>query len=212
MVHGMRTRIKICGMTRRADVQAAARLGVDAIGLVFYAGSRRHLTLAQARELVHALPAFVTVTGLFLDAARAEVERTLDAVPLDLLQFHGSESPEFCGAFGRPYVKAVPMPALPDLENWARRYHDASALLLDSHRPGQAGGTGQTFDWASVPAVDTLPLILAGGLNSANVAEAIRAVGPYAVDVSSGVESAPGIKDVTRMREFVQEVNRVTSA
>ncbi|MGH6876734.1 MAG: phosphoribosylanthranilate isomerase [Rhizomicrobium sp.] len=206
----MRTRIKICGMTRPADVQAAARLGVDAIGLVFHAHSARHLNLARAGELVRSVPAFVTVTGLFLDASRTEVQRTLDAVRLDLLQFHGEESPEFCRGFGRPYVKALAMGAAPDLADCARRYHDAAALLLDSHVPGQAGGTGTTFDWQHVPQGADLPLILAGGLNAANVAAAIRAVHPYAVDVSSGVESAPGIKDAVRMTEFVREVNRVT--
>lgn len=208
----MRTRIKICGMTRREDVQAAAQLGVDAIGLVFYAASKRCLTLAQARELVRSVPAFVTVTGLFLDASRAEVQHTLDAVRLDLLQFHGSESPEFCAAFGRPYVKALAMRVQPDLVDCAKRYHGAAALLLDSHLPGQAGGTGTTFDWHALPRLSDMPLILAGGLDASNVGEAIRALRPYAVDVSSGVESAPGIKDAVRMAEFVREVNRVASA
>lgn len=208
----MRTRIKFCGMTRRQDIQAAEQLGVDAIGLVFYAGSRRCLTLTQAQELTRSVSAFVTVTGLFLDASEAAVQRTLDAVRLDLLQFHGNESPEFCAAFGRPYVKALSMRAQPDLADCARRYHGAAALLLDSHLPGQAGGTGTIFDWRAVPQVPGMPLILAGGLHAANVAEAIRAVRPYAVDVSSGVESAPGIKDVAKMAEFVREVNRVASA
>lgn len=208
----MRTRIKFCGMTRRQDIQAAEQLGVDAIGLVFYARSRRYLTPAQARELARPVSAFVTVTGLFLDASEDEVRRTLDSVRLDLLQFHGNESPEFCAAFGRPYVKALSMRSQPDLADCARRYHGAAALLLDSHLPGQAGGTGTTFDWRTVPQLPDMPLILAGGLDTSNVAEAIRAVRPYAVDVSSGVESAPGIKDVVRMTEFVREVNRVASA
>lgn len=208
----MRTRIKICGVTRPEDLQAAARLGVDAIGLVFYPRSPRCLTLSQARELARAAPAFLTVTGLFLDATRDDVQRTLDEVRLGLLQFHGTEPPEFCRAFGQPYIKAVAMGAQPNLMDYVRRYHDAAALLLDNHASGQPGGTGEVFDWSAVPRVISMPLILAGGLRASNVAAAVRQVQPYGVDVSSGVESAPGIKDAAKMAEFVCEVNRVATA
>ncbi|MGH8278284.1 MAG: phosphoribosylanthranilate isomerase [Gammaproteobacteria bacterium] len=207
-----RVRIKICGLTRREDVCSVAHAGADAIGLVFYPRSPRFLSVTQAQTLAAAAPAFLTVTGLFLDARAEEVQRTLAAVRLDLLQFHGDEPPEFCRAFGRPYIKAIAMGARPDLEECARRYHDAAGLMLDSHSAGGAGGTGATFDWRGVIAPAGMPLILAGGLTAANVAEAIRCVWPYAVDVSSGVETAPGIKDRAKIMGFVHEVNRAASA
>lgn len=190
----------------------AARLGVDAVGLVFYAKSPRHVSVAQAATLVVALPAFVTVTALFMDPSRAEVEQVLAQVRVELLQFHGSETAEFCGSFGRPYIKAVPMGSQADLADYARRYVDAAALLLDSHAAGQKGGTGVSFDWASLPNLQGPPLILAGGLKPGNVAAAIRQVRPYGVDVSSGVESAPGVKDAVKLAAFVHEVNDVASA
>ncbi|HET7922195.1 MAG TPA: phosphoribosylanthranilate isomerase [Gammaproteobacteria bacterium] len=196
-------------MTRGEDVEAAARLGVDAVGLVFHEASPRHVSIAQARELVTRLPAFVTVTGLFLDPEREQVQTVLDQVRIDLLQFHGSESPEFCRSFSRRYIKAVPMGSQVDIADYARRYADAAALLLDSHASGQKGGTGVTFEWSRVPQFSGPPLILAGGLRPGNVAAAIGRIRPYGVDVSSGVESAPGIKDTRRMMEFVNEVNRV---
>lgn len=207
----MRVRIKVCGMTRGEDVDAAARLGVDAVGLVFHATSPRHVSLAQARELVARLPAFVTVTGLFLDPTREAVQLVLDEVRVDLLQFHGGETPEFCSGFNRRYIKAVPMGSQVDIQEYARRYADAAALLLDSHAAGHKGGTGMTFEWSRVPKFIGPPLILAGGLKPGNVAAAIGRIHPYGVDVSSGVERAPGIKDAQRMAEFIAEVNSVTN-
>jgi phosphoribosylanthranilate isomerase len=198
-------------MTRGEDVEAAARLGVDAIGLVFYPRSPRYVNIAQAQALVARLPAFVTVTGLFLDPTREEVLSILDVVRVDLLQFHGSEPPEFCRNFNRRYIKAVPMGSQVDIEEYARRYSDAAALLLDSHAAGQTGGTGITFEWSRVKGFKGPPLILAGGLKPGNVAAAIGSIHPYGVDVSSGVERAPGIKDVQSMSEFITEVNSVSN-
>ncbi|MHB8404162.1 MAG: phosphoribosylanthranilate isomerase [Gammaproteobacteria bacterium] len=208
----MRIRIKICGMMRSQDVETAAHLGVDAVGLVFFAQSSRYVALEKAKVLADTAPAFITVTGLFLNSTRAEVQRVLDDVRVDLLQFHGEESPEFCRSFARPYIKAVPMGGQADLADYVRRYGDAAALLLDSHAAGHKGGTGVTFAWSSVPQLHGPPMILAGGLRADNVAAAIRSVRPYGVDVSSGVESAPGIKDAAKMGEFVREVNRVAAA
>lgn len=208
----MRVRIKICGMTRTEDVAAAARLGVDAVGLVFYPKSPRHVAAEQARSLVAVLPAFVTVTALFLDPERDEVEQVLQGVRVELLQFHGGEPAEFCRSFGRPYIKAVPMGSQVDVAEYARRHAGAAALLLDSHAAGKGGGTGVSFDWGALPKFEGPPLILAGGLHAGNVAAAIRLVRPYGVDVSSGVESQPGIKDEMKMTAFVQEVNRAADA
>lgn len=208
----MRVRIKICGMTRGEDIEAAAHLGVDAVGLVFYPQSARHLSVERARRLSAAAPAFATVTGVFMNPEREQVEHVLQSLRIDLLQFHGEESPEFCRGFKRPYLKAVPMRSGAELTDYACRYADAAALLLDSHVHGQPGGSGISFDWAGVPQIAAPPLILAGGLRVENVAVAIRSIHPYGVDVSSGVESAPGIKDPVKMREFVREVNRVSVA
>ena len=199
-------------MTRVEDAAEAARLGVDAVGLVFYPRSPRNIGIEQARTLVAALPAFVTVTALFLDPGRDVVQRVLDNVRVELLQFHGGEPAEFCRGFGRPYVKAVPMGGQADVAEYAHRHAGAAALLLDSHAAGQRGGTGVSFDWATLPKVEGPPLILAGGLNSKNVATAIRIVRPYGVDVSSGVESAPGIKSADKMAAFVREVNHAADA
>lgn len=208
----MRVRIKICGMTRTEDVVAAAQLGVDAVGLVFYAKSPRNVNIEQAQALVAALPAFVTPTALFLDPDAEMVRQILGKVRIELLQFHGGEPAEFCRSFGRPYIKAVPMGSQADLAEYVQRHAQAAALLLDSHAAGQKGGTGKSFDWAAIPRFEGAPLILAGGLNPGNVASAIRMVRPYAVDVASGVESAPGIKDPNKMAAFAQEVNDVASA
>jgi phosphoribosylanthranilate isomerase len=199
-------------MTRAEDVAEAARLGVDAVGLVFYPNSPRNVGVDQARELVAALPAFVTVTALFLDPGREDVQRVLDKVRVEILQFHGGEPAEFCRSFARPYIKAVPMGGQVDVAEYALRHGSAAALLLDSHAAGQRGGTGVSFDWASLPKVEGPPVIVAGGLNPSNVATAIRIVRPYGVDVSSGVESAPGIKDAVKMADFVREVNRAADA
>lgn len=205
----VRTRVKICGITRSSDAAAAAQLGADAIGLVFYAPSPRAVDIGTAVDIVRVVPPFVTVVGLFVDAEVEYVAEVLRAVPLDVLQFHGSESPQYCGAFGRRFVKAVAMRDDVDLNQQTRRYHDASALLLDTHSDRLAGGTGQTFDWSRALHVRDMPVILAGGLSPDNVVEAVRVVRPYAVDVNSGVESAKGVKDHKRMEAVIRGVASV---
>jgi len=205
----MRTRIKICGITRPEDAQAAVRLGADAIGLVFYSASPRAVTIEQAQAIVAALPPFVTTVGLFVDAPLEQVSTTLQGVPLGLLQFHGHETPDDCAAFGRPYIKAVRMRPEVDLAAEALRYSTAQGLLLDTYQPGTPGGTGAAFDWGRVPAGLAKPVILAGGLTPQNVATAVRSVRPYAVDVSGGVEQAKGIKDAEKIAAFIREVNSV---
>ncbi len=201
-----RTRAKICGITRVADGLAAVAAGADAIGLVFYAPSPRAVTAAQANTIVSALPPFVTSVGLFVDAPAAEVEAVLAEVPLDLLQFHGNEPPEYCRGFGRPYIKAVRMAEGVDLKAVSADYHDARGLLLDSYQKGVPGGTGHAFDWARIPAGMDKPVVLAGGLKPENVTDAVRRVHPYAVDVSSGVEADKGIKDAERIIAFMRGV------
>lgn len=203
-----RTRVKICGITRVDDAREAVRLGADAIGLVFHPPSPRHVNLSQAREIRAAVPAFVTVVGLFVDAEPERVREAVAAVPLDLLQFHGAEPPEYCRAQGRPYMKAVRMREGVDLRLECVRYGDAAALLVDTYRPGVAGGTGETFDWSRIPRDLGLPLVLAGGLAPGNVDAAVRQVRPYAVDVSGGVEAAKGIKDPAKMQAFIRGVSR----
>ncbi len=198
----MPTRVKICGITRPSDAIAAAAAGADAVGLVFYGPSPRALDIGTARTVVAALPPFVTRVGLFVDATPEEVERVLSSVALDVLQFHGRETPEDCGRYGRPYLKAIAMGEGVDLREAEGRYAAAQGLLVDTYQKGRPGGTGRVFDWGLVPRGLTKPLILAGGLTPENVGEAIARIGPYAVDVSGGVESAPGIKDEWRMREF----------
>jgi len=201
-----RTRAKICGITRVADGLAAASAGADAIGLVFYAESPRAVTVAQAREIVAALPPFVTTVGLFVNATAQEVAAILETVSLDLLQFHGDETPDYCRGFTRPYIKAVRMADGIDLHTVAAQYDDARGLLLDSYQKGVPGGTGHAFDWARIPPGLKKPVILAGGLEPANVAQAVRQVRPYAVDVSSGVEADKGIKNAERIIAFMRGV------
>ena len=202
------TRIKICGITRAEDALAAAYSGADAIGLVFYERSPRHVSLARATQLAAALPPFITVVGLFVNADAAFVREALDSVPLDVLQFHGDESPEFCGQFGKPYLKAIRVKEGVDLLQCASDFCDAQGLLLDAHVEGIPGGTGATFDWTLIPEKLPLPVILSGGLDVENVAAAIKQVRPYAVDVSSGVEASKGIKDAAKIARFIQEVKR----
>lgn len=200
------TRVKICGITRVQDALCAAEHGADAIGLVFYARSPRHLEIAQAADICAQLPAFVTTVALFKDADARNIQQVLDAVPVDLLQFHGSESAEFCAQFSRPYIKALGVQqSQAALRQQAAAYGDARGLLLDSHAPGEDGGSGKSFDWTAIPLLPK-PLILAGGLRADNVAEAIRTAKPYAVDVSSGVENQPGIKDAAQIAAFMQAV------
>ena len=201
-----RTRVKICGITRPEDGVAAARLGADAIGLVFHPPSPRFVGVETAQRIVAALPPFITVVGLFMNAEPVAVKRVIDRASPHLLQFHGDEDPDYCVSFGLPYLKAVPMGANADVLDYERRFATAAGLLLDSHGGSQMGGTGQGFDWTRIPADRRKPLILAGGLRPDNVAEAIRRVRPYAVDVSSGVESAKGIKDTELMHAFLRGV------
>lgn len=205
----MRTRIKICGITRREDADAAIAAGADALGFVFYPGSRRYIEPEQAREIVGSLAPFVTSVGLFLDAEVAWVSEVAERVGLDMLQFHGQESPETCRAVGKPFLKAIGMQGQGDPKGYAAHYVEARGILLDSHAQGQAGGTGQTFDWSGIDAAAwPAPIVLAGGLTPENVCAAVRTLRPYAVDVSSGVESAPGIKDSAMIKRFVNEVRR----
>ncbi len=199
-------RCKICGITRIEDALAAAEAGADAIGLVFYARSPRAVDVRQARSIIAALPPFVSTVGLFVDATRCEINEILDAVPLDLLQFHGDESPEQCEGYHRPYVKALRVRSSDQVAQAVTTYRGASGLLLDAFVPGVPGGTGERFDWSLIPAGLTKPLILAGGLTPDNVASAVRRVRPYAVDVSGGVEAAKGIKDIDKVRAFIREV------
>jgi len=203
-----RTRIKICGITRLEHARAAAEAGADAIGLVFYRESPRYLSIRDAATIAESLPPFVAAVGLFVNAAERDIRAVLDAVDLDLLQFHGDESAEFCARFARPYMRAVRMEPGTDLLEYADRFSRAKALLLDAHVPGQPGGTGRTFDWAGIPRDLSLPLVLSGGLTAANVGRAVREVSPWAVDVSSGVESERGVKDPKKIVEFIRSVRR----
>ena len=203
------TRIKICGITRVEDALAAANSGADAIGLVFYERSPRHVSVAQAVQLAAALPPFVSVVGLFVDADAAFVREVLAQVPLDVLQFHGDETPEYCAQFTMPYLKAIRVKAGVDLIQCASDFYGARGLLLDAHVEGIPGGTGTAFDWTLIPKNLPLPVILSGGLDAGNVAAAIKQVRPYAVDVSSGVEAAKGIKDAAKITAFINEVNNI---
>jgi len=203
------TRIKICGITRVEDALAAASSGADAIGLVFYQRSPRHVSIAQARQLAEALPPFVSIVGLFVDADAAFVREVLESVRLDLLQFHGDEAPEYCEQFSRPYLKAIRVKAGVDLLQCASDFRSAKGLLLDAHVEGVPGGTGTAFDWTLIPGNLPLPVILSGGLDAENVAAAIKQVRPYAVDVSSGVESGKGIKDGAKIAAFINEVKQI---
>jgi phosphoribosylanthranilate isomerase len=201
----LRTRIKICGLTREEDVQEAVAAGADAIGFVFYARSARHVGLERAAELARDLPPFVTPVGLFVNAAASEVARAVEAIPNLLLQFHGDEGPAACRQTGRPYLRAVRMAEGVDLLDSARQFADATALLLDADVAGYGGG-GRVFDWSLV--VRDLPcrVVLSGGLHAGNVTDGILRLRPWAVDVSSGVESAKGIKDALAMRRFCDAV------
>lgn len=200
-----RTRIKICGLTREEDVRAAVEAGADAIGFVFYPPSPRYVDFQRAAALARLVPPFVTVVGLFVNAGREYVDNALKAVPLQVLQFHGDESEADCVGFGLPYIKAARMRQGFDLLKYAASFPEAQGLLLDAFVEGYGGG-GETFDWSLIPSGRPLPLILSGGLNAGNVTEAVQRVRPWAVDVSSGVEAAKGIKDAARITEFVAGV------
>lgn len=207
-------RSKICGITRVEDALAAAQAGADAIGLVFYAKSPRAVTVQQARAIVEALPPFVTTVGLFVNASRCELGEMLDAVPLDLLQFHGDETPAQCEGHGRPWVKALRVRAGDDIAAACHAYRarGARGVLLDTFVDGVPGGTGQAFDWSLVPAGLGLPVILAGGLTPANVGQAITQVKPWAVDVSGGVEASKGIKDAALIKAFTTAVREAQAS
>ena len=200
-----RTRIKVCGITRPEDARAAVELGVDAIGLVFYPPSPRCVTVEQAWEIARIVPPFVTLVGLFVNETKLTVRRVMEAVPIQLLQFHGEEEESFCRSFHAPYVKAARVRPGLDLVKYAQAYPSAQGLLLDAWVEGFGGG-GNTFDWSLIPPRLPLPLILSGGLDAGNVSEAVRSVRPWAVDVSSGVEAAKGIKDAGKIAAFVSGV------
>lgn len=201
----VRTRVKICGLTRSEDVRFCVDSGADAIGLVFHAASPRFVSIDQAGPLLDACDPFVSTVGLFMDETEEWVNTVLDTCPLDLLQFHGQEDAAFCESFGRPYIKAVPMKGEMDVQHYMAQHPKARGFLLDSHALGEQGGSGKVFDWTTMPKHEK-PLIVAGGLNADNVAEAIRLTNPYAVDVSSGVERARGIKDHDKIKRFMQQV------
>lgn len=206
----MRTRVKICGFTRADDALAAANLGVDAIGLVFYGPSPRNVSIQQAAEIAHGLPAFVSVVGLFVDADPSWIREVLSRVNIDCLQFHGDEAPEDCRVYDKPYIKAIRMRPEVDLAGIETRYADAAGLLLDAYHPGVQGGSGSGFDWDMIPRGGKLPVILAGGLSPENAALAVQQVGPYALDVSSGVEAGKGVKDAAKMAAFIRKTNQAT--
>ncbi|NLJ13282.1 MAG: phosphoribosylanthranilate isomerase [Gammaproteobacteria bacterium] len=202
----VRIRTKICGITQVEDALIAAQAGVDALGLVFYAKSPRAVTVAQAQKIIAALPPFVSTVGLFVNASRSEINAILDELPLDVLQFHGDETAADCEGFARPYFRALRMQPGLDIAQLAEQYQSAQGILLDAWVPGVHGGTGERFDWTQIPASLAKPLILAGGLNADNVAQAMQQVQPWAVDVSGGVEANRGIKDADKMRKFLYAV------
>jgi len=201
-------RSKICGITRIEDALAAAEAGADAIGFVFYAKSPRAVDVRQARAIIAELPPFVTTVGLFVNASRCDLSEILEVVPLDLLQFHGDETPADCEGYHRPWIKALRVRPGDDIEAACQLYSGARGILLDTYVAGVPGGTGEAFDWSLVPARLSKPIILAGGLSAANVGQAIAQVRPYAVDVSGGVEQAKGIKDAAKIEAFMQAVKQ----
>ena len=204
--NNMKIYTKICGLTRAQDAIAAAQLGVDAIGLVFFAGSKRAVSVAQAQEIVRALPPFVSVVALFVNESAEQIRKILAQVPIDILQFHGDESPEFCRQFHRPYLKAVRVQSVADIEAACTQFADARAVLFDAFVEGTYGGTGHTFDWDLLPKDLNQRWILSGGLTADNVDIAVQQTGAIAVDVSSGVESAAGVKSLEKMTQFMQKV------
>lgn len=196
------TRIKMCGMTRKEDIAQAAFLGVDAIGLVFYADSKRAVTIEQAKMILADLPLFLSVVAVLVNPDSEFVHCLTTQLPLHYLQFHGNESPDFCSAFNKPYIKAIAASSRGMIDDAKHTYQQASAILLDTPS-NEYGGSGKTFDWQMIPSSDTIPLILAGGLDVLNVREAVAIAHPSAVDVSSGIEQSPGIKDSKKMTQFV---------
>jgi phosphoribosylanthranilate isomerase len=204
----LRTRIKICGLKNEQQAKLAASCGADSIGLVFHSKSARFLDLEAAINIRRQLPAFVTLTALFLNETEQWVEQVVEQLRPDCLQFHGTESAAFCTHWGLPYIKAIPMASVDDINQFASGYHYAQGFLLDSNAAGLLGGSGDTFDWSKIPSDFHYPLILAGGLTPLNVADAIAQVKPWAVDVSSGVEKSKGVKDLALIKQFCKEVHR----
>lgn len=204
----MRTRVKICGLTRTSDARVAVRNGADAVGLVFYPPSPRAVSVPQAQAVVAGMPPFVTVVGLFVDERRARIAEILSQVRIDFLQFHGHESAKDCSGHGRPWIKAVRMRNDVNLHAVREEFQAASALLLDAYRPGLPGGTGERFDWDRIPADLAGEIVLAGGLDVDNVEHAVHSVRPYAVDVSGGVERDKGVKDADKIAAFMRGVRR----
>jgi len=207
-----RTRVKICGITRSEDAITCVEAGADAIGLVFYAKSPRFVSHETAANLVALLPPFVTTVGLFVDESADYVNKVLEQVPLDCLQFHGDERAQYCEQFKRPYIKAIRVKEDTNVSTMTTQYASAQALLLDTYVANTPGGTGQTFNWQLVPEQNNMTIILAGGLTPENVAAAITAARPYAVDVSGGVEQAKGIKDHNKIKQFINEVQCIGTA
>ena len=205
----MKIRTKICGITRPEDALAAAEAGADAVGLVFYAKSKRAVTSAQAKEIVAVLPPFVSAVALFVNEQPDVIRQILRQVPIDVIQFHGDEDDEFCRQFDRPYLKAIRIQSTSDIEAAQTRFPNARTLLFDAYHPNEYGGTGLSFDWALLPDNLTKPWILAGGLTPQNIAAAIQTSNAAAVDVSGGVESAGGIKDEAKMAAFIQAVRAI---
>lgn len=205
----MRTRVKICGITRPQDAVAATKIGADAIGLVFYEHSPRVVSIEAAQDIISEMAPFVSIVGLFVDPSPKFVASVLHRVPLDLLQFHGNELPEECACYNKPYIKAIPMKPGVDVNAEAARFSSARGLLLDTYSPDTPGGTGEKFDWSLIPEQMRKKIILAGGLTERNVWKVITAVSPYAIDVSSGVEIEKGVKDYEKMEAFMRGVNSV---
>ena len=202
----MRTRVKICGITREQDALAAVEFGADALGFVFYEPSPRYITVRHAAEIAQALPPFVSTVALFVNADPDTIAGVVDAVGVDLLQFHGQECPEYCARHRRPWIRAVRVQPETDLLAAQAEFAKGRGLLLDTYRPGVPGGTGKTFDWDRIPSQMAPGIVLAGGLNPDNVGDAVRSVRPFAVDVSGGVESRKGIKDPAKIKAFIEEV------
>ncbi len=208
----MRTRVKICGITRIEDALAAVDAGADALGFVFYAKSPRAVSIADAATIISRLPAFVTSVALFVDAEPEYIQQVIDQTKVDLLQFHGRETADECARYSRPYLKALRMKPDLDLNQEMLAYANARGVLLDAYTPGIPGGTGEQFDWSRIPADLASEITLAGGLDSSNVAAAIDQVRPYAIDVSGGVEQSKGIKDAQKLEQFIAEVHRVNNS
>ena len=207
-----RTRVKICGISTLETAQQVCDAGADAIGLVFYEKSPRNVSISQAKQICDALPPFVNCVGLFLDPSREFVDQVLREVKLDLLQFHGLETAEFCDSFSRPYIKAIGMKGISTEAEFSKiteQYENAKGFLVDSHASGKAGGTGKAFDWKNVPQMQQKPIILAGGLNPENIGDALQQLNLYGVDLSSGVESQAGVKDPEKIKQLMNEVYRV---